>query len=666
MTNDGNFNINNLNTVEIPIIANAITYPGMSSHGIHAYSHMTYFYDSNYFYTNGQDLGGFYRAPIDDIFNGEQILNSQPGAYAELINYIHPTPINGYYYGFCTSDAFGIDIGGEIFRAPEDQPLCWYQTGTSTFNDVSKPMVYVNGTHIYLIGGRLSGSPVDTIDYAPLSTLVFVNGGTLPAERLNGTIVTVGSTIYMYGGVDLSETDIDTIYSASTATPDVWTDTLDTLPAPLHGAAGYNDGTYIYLFGGNSGGVDVNTIYRAPVGTPTTFTSVGTIPATGKNFEVFVQGAYLYLLGPARYRAALADLLTWTTVANELSYAVRESNIFTIDDTIYAVGGYTDSSAVEVTKTDKIQTASTSNPLQWTDLGAVLPTTLGGGQLIKTRNYLYMFAAGTGGNYYKASVSAPAVWTLAGTNGPTTKNGRVMVFNGEVYYIGGDFAPGVASQYILSAGIDSSSSPTGDISFSWKEDSSSYHDMALPIGLTRFALIASGQYVYVLGGSTGAAMNTTIYRNDMLNSNEGWVLVGSLGSPLVDSTVVVINNYVYLLGGGPTVARTTSDNYCTSASMSDLANGVANFVEEDSAGLVNTEAGATVVDDNVYFFGGRSATAATKTINRTYVKATHALILPRTPETTHSIPTIDLKSGALGSYTSYQRTGLLPWVVTDI
>lgn len=669
MTTDGNFNINNLNTVKVPAVTTGVQGPYIAGSGNDPYDKTQFYYDDTYFYSYPVFDSAGYRARVNDIYNGEQILHSQIGGYTDAVTLMYPHAIGGYYYGFGSIDEFDIIQGGTIWRAPIGEPMAWYNTGSTT-DDRAFAMIYVDDTDMYLIGGLDSADAVlaTTRTAAISAPLTWSAGTALPAERANGTLVVVGSTIYMYGGVDVTPLAVNTIWSASTAAPDVWTDTTDTIPAQLYGMAGYNDGTYVWLFGGeDETNTLVNTIYRAPVGTPTTFTSVGTIPAAKKNLQFYANGIYGYLFYEGViYRALLSDLTTWTTLSNyidALAVDVRCSHVLRTDTHVYMIGGYTDSSALDATKTDHIQSATVTNPLEWTDLGAILPADIAAGELIKTKNFYYIIGA-DGGNYYSAPVATPTVWTLAGTDGPSSPRGRAMIHDGQLWYIGGEFILGTSSGFITSCTIDSSSVPAGDLS-PWKGHESVYHNMTLPVVLSRFALVKSGCYAYVLGGCSSAVMNTKVYRINLNDVNFGWVEVATIGNPKVDACVAVINNFVYIIGGGPNATFNTVDDYVLSCSMSDLANGNANFIEENTGAGIAAEASATVINDDIYFIGGRFTTAAGDSILRTTLRSDHVLVLPRVPETSHSLPTIDLKSGNLGTYSSFQRTGLLPWLVSD-
>ena len=128
----------------------------------------------------------------------------------------------------------------------------------------------------------------------------------------------------------------------------------------------------------------------------------------------------------------------------------------------------------------------------------------------------------------------------------------------------------------------------------------------------------------------------------------------------------------YIVGGGATTALTSTDDYVTYAKLSDLANGICSFTQENTGtqatgtAISFAEASTIVINNEIYFIGMRTATDGLKYIYKTIYKYPHTLISPKVPEATNSLPTVDLKSGALGSYTSYQRTGLLPWLMSDL
>lgn len=679
MTTDGNFNVKYINNISIPQVIRGIASPLMAESRVATnIGRVQFYYDSKNFYSIGESTNSLYKAPITEIINGNLIPAAQPGGENKMFGSVYPTEINGYFYNFSVRDTAGAGQGGKIWRTPITNPTAWYDTTFSTPGNASQPMVYNDGTTIYIIGGFVSGTASTVIDTTLVSNVILnlaTSSNVLPAARVGGTIVQVGSTLYMYGGMDATSTVVDTVFSASTSDPTTWTNLGSLLPVPLVSSASYNDGTYVWLFGGlTTGSTQVNTIYRAAVATPTSFSSVGTIPAVQGGISIFVYGTNMYLIGyqpsigggPKIYRAALSSLTSWTQLRSwniALGTAVRSAHSAIVGNYVYLYGGIT----TGTTKITTIQSAPITTPLEWTTSSDVLPSGLAAGQLIKTKNFLYLVGAdGTTGNVYRAALAAPTTWTAYSAAGPTYTYGKALISNGNVFYMGGETAVGTPVSTVMRAIIDSSSTVSGDI-LSWSAQEAVYFPMALPIALSRFSLIVAGSFVYILGGyTTGPVVNTDIYRSNLDSINSGWVNVGTLSQAIIDGMVVLINNMVHIVGGGPTTGLTTTDDYITYASLSDLANGICNFSQENTAGVSLAEAATTVINNEVYFIGGRTTTDGIKYIYKTIYKSSHTLISPIVPEATNSLPTVDLKSGAIGSYTSYQRTGFLPWLVSDL
>lgn len=684
MTTDGNYNVKYINSINIPQVIGSIKSPLMGEASVaNNIGRVQFYYDSKNFYSIGEVYNYLYKAPITEIINGNLIPAAQPGGENNFFASIYPTEINGYFYNFSVRNSSGVGQGGKIWRTPITNPTAWYDTTFSTPSNATQPMIYNNGTTIYIIGGFVSGTVSTAIDTTLVSNVTLnlaTSANTLPAARVGGTIVQVGSTLYMYGGMNAASTIVDTVFSASTSDPTTWTNSGSLLPVPLVSSSSYNDGTYVWLFGGiTTGSTQVNTIYRATVAAPTSFSSVGTIPAVQGNIGIFVYGTNMYLIGyqpsigggPKIYRAALASLTSWTQLRSydiALGTAVRSAHSTIVGSYVYLYGGIT----TGTTKITTIQSAPIATPLEWTTSSDVLPSGLASGELIKTKNYLYLVGAdGTTGNVYRAAITSPTTWTAYSASGPTYTYGKALISNGNVFYMGGETAVGTPVATIMRAIINSSSTVSGDI-LSWSAQEAVYFQMALPIALSRFSLIVAGNFIYILGGyTTGPVVNTNIYRVSLdsivfNNYDAAWVNVGTLSQAIINGMVVLINNMVYIVGGGSDAALTLTDDYVTYASLSDLANGICSFSQENGAGVSLAEAATTVINNEVYFIGGRSAATTLKYIYKTIYKSSHTLISPIVPEATNSLPTVDLKSGAIGSYTSYQRTGSLPWLVSDI
>lgn len=671
MTTDGHFNINNINTVNIPTINTTLSASLIpTSLGV---APMGVYLDNDFVYAIGLGYSSPYRSTLTDPLNFIHFKNAQTSGF---INNIYQSAIGNYFYSYGTSTDLGSYSSGSIFKAHINTPMSWYDTGADSDAESINAMIYVDGSNIYLIGGEGPASTyLNTIDVAALGspTTFTTSGSTLPAARIFGALATVGSTIYMYGGTADNSNSENTIYTAATSAPTVWSVSGSTLPRPIHNAVAYVNATHVYLFGGtdSSGAVNLNTIYRATVGAPTVFTLVGSLPANMFHARIFTAGSYLYMIGSSDgggsgiMRATVADPTTWTAIAQPaLATAQANTHVVTQGTKVYAFGGFNSAGSLS----NVIQSANTATPLIWSNEVSTLPAALGKGKLIKTStNYYIIGGNGTTGNDYKAAQSTPTTWAADLSTGPTRTFGQAIIIEDEVFYLGGETAPGTPVATGSRGVIEN-----GSI-VSWLHNpANAFITIALPVALSRYALIQAGDYVYILGGyTTGPTMNYDIYRiqkNRVVTSSgyTGWINVGTIASPMVESAVAIINNTIYIIGGGPTTGLTTTDDYVLSANMTELANGNAVFVEENTAldaGIAGAQ--AICINDDLYLYGGRTTTNGTTAIKRNMGWSTHRFVLPKVPEATDSIPTIDMKTGTLGSYSSFQRTGILPWLVTS-
>ncbi|CAN5950588.1 unnamed protein product [Sphagnum jensenii] len=489
--------------------------------------------------------------------------------------------------------------------------------------------------------------------------------------------------MYLYGGSDGSSQS--TIYSASVSDPTTWTDTGYSLPEVRDSMGIYVDANFVYLYGGaNTTGAltTTSTIFTAPIATPTIFTTsgstlyagVGGNPANGGP-GVVVAGNNLYL--PGQY-ASITDPLTWTPLpsAVQLATGVMANSVAVVGSKVYSFGGLTGGG----TASSVIQSASTNTPSIWSNESNTLVDAFYGGQIIKTSKYLYLIGGVPSlGKYYRALLTSPTSWSLVDSSGPDVVFGKAFITDDQVWYWGG-----VSNSSAASVGDGWRASIVDGEIIGWKKNPAlSNITFRMASFTSSFAMIKAGDYVYAVGGRGPLlATNYIIQRchvNDLTSftgSPSSWRDVGNItNSSLCDPSVVVLNNKVYLIGGDALVAGSGgwlgSSTSILSADMSDLANGYASFVEE-SGGFIQTNgigrAPATCINDIVYLLGGRTTTttgSASQAIFRTVGSATHLLAYPRVPESTASLPTIEVKTGALGSYSSFQRTGMLPWLVSD-
>jgi len=120
----------------------------------------------------------------------------------------------------------------------------------------------------------------------------------LPGNVSSAKAAVIGEYVYLFGGHNGSSNgQLNSIHRAPVSNPTSWSNTGKTLPANLYSAQLAVIGKYLYLFGGSSGSY-VNTIYRAPLSDPTSWTNAGsTLPANIGNSQVAIIGDYVYLIG---------------------------------------------------------------------------------------------------------------------------------------------------------------------------------------------------------------------------------------------------------------------------------------------------------------------------------------------------------------------------------
>lgn len=175
------------------------------------------------------------------------------------------------------------------------------------------------------------------------------------------------------GKLYLPAHNVNSVLQADIASPLDWTEN------PLSGSPGQISraiivGSYIYYF------TDGSQILRADLTDPFTTTDVTTNYPAGSDYATYLRiGDTLYLFGGFNgaaldtvWSADAADPTDWTEHTNALAIAVDWPSMAVIDDFIYIFGGGTDDNP-----TDHIQRAPLSDPLDWSDLGALLPLPVG-------------------------------------------------------------------------------------------------------------------------------------------------------------------------------------------------------------------------------------------------------------------------------------------------
>ncbi|HEU5004919.1 MAG TPA: capsid cement protein [Candidatus Saccharimonadales bacterium] len=271
------------------------------------------------------------------------------GAPATIGNYV-------YMFGGATGAGAGVTT---IMRAPVSNPTSWTAVGNlpSGANLYSSQLAII-GSKIYLFGGAIAGASTANIYSANVSDPVgsWTLAGSLSTSLTSSSLAIIGSNIYLFGGYHTGTGYINTIYTASVSNPLSWSTAGSIAPA----SSGIGDsnlaviGNYVYLFAGANGSSTLNTIYRAPISSPTSWVnSGGTIPNAGTgsgldNSSLAIVGNYVYLLGGYNggyvsviFRAPVTDpVWGWATTAY-MNGVLVDSRVSIVGNALYVWGGYT-------------------------------------------------------------------------------------------------------------------------------------------------------------------------------------------------------------------------------------------------------------------------------------------------------------------------------------
>jgi hypothetical protein len=273
-----------------------------------------------------------------------------------VLNNSSAAVIGDYIYLFGGSNASNTDTN-TIYRASVTDPTTWSNTGKTLPGNLGSSSLAVIGSNIYLFGGKNGVNWSNVIYRASVSDPTsWVNtGNTLPGALGNSKLIISGNNMYLVGGYTgvSANTAVNVIYTATTSSPTVWTNTGKTLPANLTNASLIVVKDKAYLLGGYNGSSNVNTIYSASTSDLTTWANTGkTLPVSVRSSHILNIGDNIYLMGGnnggsnnAIYKASIDDPITWTASANVLPKALTSAQIVLVNNYAYLFGGY-DSGAV--------------------------------------------------------------------------------------------------------------------------------------------------------------------------------------------------------------------------------------------------------------------------------------------------------------------------------
>ena len=182
---------------------------------------------------------------------------------------------------------------------------------TDTITNFSASAV---GNNIYLFGGNLQTGPY-SYDYTKIhkfdtltETLTMLET-TLPNKTENCISVSVGTDIYILGGVYSSSAYYTDIYKFDTLT-ETLTMLETTLPNNRNQGIGISVGTDIYIFGGQQNSSSVKTIIKFDTLTETVTTLTTTLSYNYKSGYAVFKDNKIYLLGSSTNIVQVFDVET--------------------------------------------------------------------------------------------------------------------------------------------------------------------------------------------------------------------------------------------------------------------------------------------------------------------------------------------------------------------
>ena len=311
------------------------------------------------------------------------------------------------------------------FNMTDPGNLSW-TTGTSLPSAYYSSPAVVTNSRIYLLGGYTGSSATSTVYQTTINSDgtigTWTTGTALPVAAYDTSAVVIGSKVYLMGLRTGTSTTLSTVYVSNInadGTLAGW-NTTNSLPGALSSSAAVVTNSRIYLFGGNTGGTTVATVYTAPInadGTLGTWTTGTNLPAALQQLTPIVTNSRVYLIGGYTGTSATSTVYTapinadgtigtWTTVTSLPSLFMHSAPLVT-NSRVYLIGGYV-SSASSIVYTAPINADGTIGT--WTT-GNSLPAGLRLTRPVVTNSRIYLF----GGNTASGGVST--VYTASCTGG---------------------------------------------------------------------------------------------------------------------------------------------------------------------------------------------------------------------------------------------------------
>jgi N-acetylneuraminic acid mutarotase len=430
--------------------------------------------------------------------------------------------------------------------------------------------------YLYSVGGDGS-SIIQTAYYAQIKPEGWLSSQQSNATGLATTIQSAGTAmynneVYVVGGVNNSGTILNTLeYATASATGGLpsFTTYGTNLPSGIQGGAAVAANGYLYLVGGYNGTTYLTStecIQLNASNVPTgSWSNCGAFGATGLEYRsVVYYNNYLYAIGGYTGSAVSPNVdcasvpssggtLTWSAcTTNALgtggTSALYEGSAVVSHGYIYILGGNTGSSASGAVYYAQINLAN-GNLGSWNVSGNTLNTAVELSGAVAYNGVIYLIGGYTGS--VKSTVvqyatinsngADTSTWSATTSLSIATQAAETAEYDGYVYVMGGVQAATVST--IVYFPINNGGGNGGDSPFGGTSTVSS--------GLASSSIVASGDYIYEVGGNvSGSGSTQVLYAPINASGSIGtWTSTSSLNTGVFGESTIAYNGYIYSIGG---------------------------------------------------------------------------------------------------------------------
>jgi hypothetical protein len=414
-----------------------------------------------------------------------------------------------------------------------------------------------------------------------------------PVARGASAYASFDGALLMVGGQTANTTAVTAAYSAATNNGGsgriAFMSPFSSLPAVREGLKSVVYNGYIYVAGGYDGTSYATNVWYALLPTdgtvPTSWSSATSLPNAVTGFGFVANNGYLYFMGGefgdntvtnAVYYAQIGSngaLGAWTatnamtgTTNGRMSFMTAVYNNY-----IYVIGGLDEDGLGYIYQSDVKYAPFNSNGTigTWTGTSTAMPRF--SGAAVVSNGYVYVMGGSLSGalNTAVATVQAAPInsdgtlgsWQYTTSLQTPRMNFDAVSYNGFIYAIGGINSPTVLTSIESAAVL-----PSGKVS-SWVTAGN------LSTANNKFAAVASGGYVYVIGGTN----NTTRSQNIETGVLRSISHIGHYSKLIDMGSTISLSGFTYsgtVAGGASNILFRTAGTdgiFNTAASINSLS-----------------------------------------------------------------------------------------------